>query len=108
MPTNKRSPFPSKGYFGRKGVATKQGGAGLYLITLPSSFKKVIELDVAIQGAITAATVGSFFDWETNNIDGGTAAGTILLQFRRPDTFAVADVPSGTVLTITISVVIGV
>lgn len=98
-------------------TAAKQGAAGTYLLTMPNGFKRIVELDCAFVGAMGAVTTGCTFDWETDNITiigipggaaVGTKAGNILLVFRRSDTNAVADVPSGTVLIPQITVEVGV
>jgi hypothetical protein len=132
MANQRRAPFPYKGQVGRKGcftffhtvtltaagailsqdadsgvTAAKQGGAGLYTLTFPAAYKKVVGLRVGYIGVLTTGT-GNQLDWENNNLDGGTKAGTIQAQFRRNDTMAVADVPSGIVLKFEIEVEEGV
>src|SRR5262245_20903746 len=132
MPVTRRAPYPHKGTVARKGCQTflhsitigasgavttqdadsgvsavKNAGAGLYDLTLPSAVKKFVSGHVTFIGTLTTGT-GNQYDWETNNLDAGTKAGTIQLQFRRNDTMAVADVPSGVVIRLRIEVEMGV
>jgi hypothetical protein len=132
MANQRRAPFPYKGVVGRKGVfkfvhtlligaagaitsqdadsgvvAAKQGGAGLYTLTFPAAYKKITGLGWSAIGVLTTGT-GNQADWENNNLDGGTKAGTIQIQFRKNTDMSVADVPSGIVLKLEIEVEEGV
>jgi hypothetical protein len=133
MAVTRRAPFPSKGYVGRKGTlsfthrinvgaagaissqdtdsgvtAAKQGTAGQYLLTFPTGYKRICELDCIMIGANSAIANGAFVDYETNNLDAGTKAGNILMQWRRGDTLAAADVPNPCTLLLTVTVEEGV
>lgn len=123
MALQRRAPYPHKGTVNRKGVMTfahqmtigaagaittqdadsgvtaaKQGTAGQYLMTFPNAYKRIVEIDCGQIGANSAIANGAFVDFETNNLTAGTKAGTILMQWRRLDTLAAADVPNGAVL----------
>jgi|SRR5882724_3103282 len=129
-----RAPYPSKGWVGRRGVtyfahellvgaagaittqdaqalsgvvATKQAGVGLYTYDLSNAFRKVVELSAEFIGALGAVTTGCVYSWINNNIDRGTKSGTIQLQWVRSDTNAIADVPNGTIVLVTIGVATG-
>ena len=83
-------------------TATK---TGRYTITLPSAQKHFLGGSVILIGPTDAIwganTVGgpSWF-WRNDNIDRGTKAGTIDLQFCASTDNADAEVPSGTIVVI--------
>lgn len=131
MANQRRAPFPNKGTVGRKGridfshtmvigatgaissqdadsgVSASRVSAGLYTLTFPAAYKKLIALSVLILGTGAAGT-GAVWELATNNLTAGTKAGTIQVQFRRTDTMAAADVPNPTTLTVELSVEEGV
>jgi hypothetical protein len=85
-------------------TATK---TGRYTISLPSAYKHFLGGNVTLVGPTDAIwganTVGGpYWFWRNNNIDGGTAAGTVDLQFAASTDNADADLPSGTVAIINI------
>lgn len=87
--------------------AVKNAAAGRYALTVPSGYRHFFGGSVAVTGPSSAIyganTVGgpSWF-WRNNNIDRGTKAGTIDLQFCDSVNNADADLPSGTIVNITL------
>lgn len=85
---------------------------GRYTFTLPSAYKKFLGLDVTLTGpsdvAWGATTVGGpTWFCRNNNIDRGTKAGTIDVQFAATGSNNDADLPSGTVAGVWIFVATG-
>ena len=131
MPGVRRAPYPRKGMVGRKGVvdfshtmnigatgaissqdadsgvSASRVSAGLYTLTFPAAYKKIVDWSVGITGTGAAGTAAT---WElaSNNLTAGTKAGTIQILGRRTDTMVAADVPNPTVMTVFFSVEEGV
>lgn len=86
-------------------TAAKQGAAGRYTYTLPSAYKHFFGLLPTVTGPTNAIfganTVGgpSWFV-RNNNIDRGTKAGTIDLQFCASTDNSDADLPSGFIVNV--------
>lgn len=123
----RKAPFPRKGVVGRKGeitfshamvigatgaissqdadsgVSASRVSAGLYTLTFPTAYRKLVGTSVTILGTGAAGT-GAIWEFASNNLTAGTRAGTLQVQFRRTDTMAAADVPNPTTLTIEVSV----
>src|SRR5262245_10731518 len=113
MGLQRRAPYPNKGTVGRKGridfthtmvigatgaigsqdadsgVSASRVSAGLYTLTFPAAYKKLIGLSVIILGTGAAGT-GAIWEMASNNLTAGTKAGTIQILFRRTDTMAAA------------------
>lgn len=122
MGVQKKLPFPILGYIGKAfrnavaysvtitigaagaisssdadNVATAAlGTAGLYTVTLPNAFRKLIGEHVTFIGPAPGVnTVG--LDYVVTAVSG--TAGTVIFQFVRGSDNAAANVASGTVLT---------
>lgn len=85
-------------------IAAKQGTAGNYLFTfLPSSpatyFRAILYRQASLLGALGATNTGSQLGWLSDNVTGGTRAGTIVQQWYNVSANAAADLPNGTVVT---------
>lgn len=90
-------------------IAKTASKTGRYTLTLPSAFKHFLEGVAtligptdAIWGANTVGGPDYFF--RNNNIDRGTKAGTIDLQFSQNGSNADAELPSGTIVIVHLTV----
>lgn len=131
MSLQRRAPFPAKGFVARRGVIffshTMVIGAtgaissqdtdtgitaarvspGLYTLTFPCPYKKLVYFNVSL-GTTGAAGTAATWEYLNNNLTAGTKAGTIQIQGRRTDTMVAADVANPTTLTVLIGVEEGV
>ncbi len=133
MANQRRAPFPIKGYVGRKGVfmfshtmilgaagaissqdtdsgvSASRVSAGLYTLTFPAAYKKLIKVVPTIVGTGSAGTADVMeLPLATQLLTAGTKVGTAQVQFRRADTKAAADLPNPTTLILDVTVEEGV
>jgi hypothetical protein len=91
------------------GVSAVRVSAGLYTLTFPAAYKKLIKVVPTIVGTGAAGT-GSVMELPlaTQLLTAGTKVGTLQVLFKRSDTMVAADLPNPTTLILDVTVEEGV
>jgi hypothetical protein len=102
--------FTNRLVIGATGAITSQDAAagfvvtrispGLYTITFPVGYKRIVRKGVDFETTPTAIANGFPYNFLTNNLDSGTKVGTIQIQFMRGDTYAAAELVNPSTIVI--------